>query len=90
MWLNSTLGLLGRWWVSNRQQQALAEVFDQFEHRAMLPANEAYRDEARQELDEAVLCGVLDLPTTILDPLSTLRLQWCAEPSVHGGKKTRP
>ena len=117
VWLNSTLGLLGRWWVSNRQQkgranltvttmgsipvldlraisadqqQALAEVFDQFEHRAMLPANEAYRDEARQELDEAVLCGVLDLPTTILDPLSTLRLQWCAEPSVHGGKKTQP
>ncbi len=117
VWLNSTLGLLGRWWVSNRQQKgranltvttmgsipvldlraisadqrrALAEVFDQFENRTMLPANEAYRDEARQELDEAVLCGVLDLPSTILDPLSTLRLQWCAEPSVHGGKKTRP
>ncbi|MXW42846.1 MAG: hypothetical protein F4138_00535 [Acidimicrobiia bacterium] len=117
VWLNSTLGLVGRWWVSNRQQtgrarltvstlgsisvlnlraisvdqrQALAEVFDQFEHRPMLPANEAYRDNVRQELDKRVLCDVLDLPTTILDPLSTLRFQWCAEPSVHGGKKTRP
>lgn len=117
VWLNSTLGLIGRWWVSNRQQegranltvttmgsipvfdlsmqtveqrQALAEVFDEFESRPMLPANEAYRDEARQELDKAVLCAVLDLPITILDPLMTLRLQWCAEPSVHGGKKTRP
>lgn len=117
VWLNSTLGLLGRWYVSNRQQkgranltvttmesipvldlkaisadqrQALGAVYDQFEHRPMLPANEAYRDDARQEIDEAVLCEVLDLPTAILDPLSTLRLQWCAEPSVHGGKKTRP
>lgn len=117
VWLNSTLGLIGRWWVSNRQQegranltvttmgsipvldlsmqtveqlQALAEVFDEFESRPMLPANEAYRDEARQELDKAVLCAVSDLPITILDPLMTLRLQWCAEPSVHGGKKTRP
>ena len=116
-WLNSTLGLLGRWWVSNRQQkgranvtvttmgsipvldlraiaadqrQALASVFDHFETRPMLPANEAYRDEARQELDKAVLCEVLGLPDSILDPLATLRLQWCAEPSVHGGKKTRP
>lgn len=117
VWLNTTFGLLGRWYVSNRQQKGranltvttmgsipvldlrampaqqvekLAAVFDQFENRAMLPANETYRDEARQELDEAVLCEVLDLPTTILDPLGTLRLQWCAEPSVHGGKKTRP
>ncbi len=117
VWLNSTLGLLGRWWVSSRQQKGranltittlgsipvldlqaisaeqvreLAATFDEFEHRPMLPANEAYRDETRQELDWAVLCGVLGLPETILDPLATLRLQWCAEPSVHGNKKTRP
>ncbi len=117
VWLNSTFGLLGRWYVSNRQQKgranltvttmgnipvldlravsagqrrSLAAVFDRFEHRAMLPANEAYRDEVRHDLDEAVLCEVLGLPVTILDPLATLRLQWCAEPSVHGNKKTRP
>ena len=117
VWLNSTLGLLGRWYASNRQQkgranltvttmgaipvldlravaagqrQALAAVFDEFEERAMLPANEAYRDEVRQALDESVLCGALDFPETILDPLATLRWQWCAEPSVHGGKSTRP
>ena len=55
----------------------------------MLPANEAYRDNVRQELDEAVLCGALGLPTSALEPLGTLRLQWCEEPSVHGGKSTR-
>ncbi len=117
VWLNSTLGLLGRWWVSNRQQkgranltvttmgsipaldlravsveqvQALAAVFDNFENKPMLPANEAYRDEVRRELDERVLCGVLGFPDSILDPLTTLRLQWCSEPSVHGSKRTRP
>ena len=117
VWLNSTLGLLGRWYVSNRQQKGranltvttmgnipvldlravsaeqvrdLAGVFDQFEHRAMLPANEAYRDDARHELDEQVLCSVLGFPDSILDSLETLRLQWCSEPSVHGDKKTRP
>jgi len=117
VWLNTTLGLLGRWYVSNRQQKGranltvttmgnipvldlraisaeqvrdLVDVFDEFEHRPMLPANEAYRDDARQELDERVLCGALGLPETILDPLTTLRMQWCSEPSVHGDKKTRP
>lgn len=117
VWLNSTLGLLGRWYVSNRQQpgranltvttmgniptldlravsteqvRELAAVYDDFERRAMLPANEAYRDDARQELDIRVLCGVLRLPDSILDPLETLRLQWCSEPSVHGDKRTRP
>lgn len=117
VWLNSTLGLLGRWYVSNRQQpgranltvttmgniptldlravsdeqvRELAAVYDDFEHRSMLPANEAFRDDARQELDERVLCGVLGLPDSILDPLATLRLQWCSEPSVHGDKRTRP
>ncbi len=29
------------------------------------------------------------LPTDILEPLAVIRKQWCAEPSVHGGKGTR-
>lgn len=33
---------------------------------------------------------VLGLPASILEPLAVLRRQWCAEPSVHGGKSTRP
>ena len=38
----------------------------------------------------AILCDLLGLPTTILEPLDTLRLAWCSEPTVHGGKNTRP
>ena len=117
MWLNSTLGLVGRWWVSSRQQngrarlsvttignipaldlgaatpamiRAAAEIFDQFEEREFLPANEAYRDQTRLDLDEALARRVLHLPKKALAGLPGLRVMWCSEPSVHGNKKTRP
>ncbi|MDE0160875.1 MAG: hypothetical protein OXL98_03995 [Acidimicrobiaceae bacterium] len=117
LWLNTTLGLIGRWWVGSRQQQGRSilsvgriveipvldcralsgdtlsealEVFARFRLREFLPANEAYRDETRQDLDRAVLCELLGLPDSILGPLEVLRQQWCREPTVHGGKPTRP
>ncbi len=117
LWLNTTLGLIGRWWVGSRQQQGrsilsinriaeipvldcralssetlsdASEILARFRLREFLPANEAYRDPARQDLDRAVLCDLLGIPETVLDPLDTLRHQWCLEPTVHGGKRTRP
>lgn len=63
---------------------------DRFCDAALLPPNEASHDETRQEMDRAVLCEALGLPETILEPLNKLRLQWCAEPSVQGGKKAGP
>jgi len=117
VWLNTTPGLISRWWVSTRQQRGracltvttlgavpvldlravsaeapatLAGIFERFAARDLLPANEAYRDLVRCELDKTVLCEVLGMPESILDPLATVREQWCAEPSVHGGKATRP
>ena len=65
-------------------------VFEEFRDRPLLPANEAYRDDVRKALDRAVLVDLLDLPEDVLEPLDNLRLQWCAEPSVHGGKRTSP
>ena len=117
VWLNSTIGLVGRWWVSTRQQKgranltittigripaldlraitpttirSMADIFDQFEEREFLPANEAYRDLARHDLDEALARRVLHLPREALAGLARLRVLWCSEPSVHGNKKTRP
>ena len=117
LWMNTTLGLLGRWWIGSRQQQGrsrlsvgriaeipvldcralsgeqltdASEVFARFRLHEFLPANEAHRDEVRQQLDQAVLCDLLGLPESILGPLDTLREQWCREPTVHGGKRTRP
>jgi len=116
-WLNTTPGLVARWWVSSRQQKGranlsittiglipvpdlaaisheqlslLATAFDAHADEDLLPANEAWHDPVRQSLDESVLCSALDLPKITLGPLETLREQWCAEPSVHGGKSTRP
>ena len=69
-----------------RSQQLFADFLD----HEFLPANEAYHDPARQALDQAVLIDLLGLPKSILEPLAILRRQWCAEPTVHGGKSTRP
>lgn len=64
------------------------EIFEDFQSKPLLPANEAFRDETRIALDRALLIDVLDLPNSVLDPLENLRAHWCGEPSVHGGKSS--
>ena len=76
--------------LSGDQITTSREMFAEFLDYEFLPANEAYHDPARQALDHAVLIDLLGLPESILEPLAVLRLQWCAEPTVHGGKSTRP
>ncbi len=75
--------------LSDSQIRDARKVFAQFRRRPLLPANEAYRDEVRADLDRAVLSDLLGLPEEALGSLRLLRDQWCAEPSVHGGKATR-
>lgn len=65
-------------------------LFEEFRCRRFLPANEAYRDETRMGLDRAVLVDLFGLPETAVEAFSVIRNQWCAEPSVHGGKQTAP
>ena len=67
-------------------------IFRELNGREFLPANEAYRDEARKDLDRELLFGitsVLKLDPSLEEGLDLLRKQWRAEPSVHGGKGTR-
>ena len=71
--------------------QALAAavaIFDDLQEQVMLPANEAYRDPVRQELDRRILTVVLGLDDESVEQLAILRNQWCAEPTVTGTKKT--
>ena len=75
--------------LSEDQFVEAAAIFERFKEREFLPANEAYRDDVRQDLDRAVLVDLLRLPDGVMESLAVLRDQWCAEPSVHGGKKTR-
>ena len=75
--------------LSEEQSARAQAAFADFRDRKMLPANEAYRDPVRQELDRALLVDVLGLSEELLDSLAALRDSWCAEPTVHGGKTTR-
>ena len=76
--------------LSEHQLQTAETIFDEIKNLDLLPANEAYRDDTRKLLDRRVLIDLLNLPETILEPLDLLRLKWCSEPSVHGGKGTAP
>ena len=76
--------------LTNTQHASAGRLFAAFCEREFLPANEAYRDETRQALDRAVLVDLLGLADDMMEPLDLLRKQWCAEPTVHGGKSTRP
>ena len=76
--------------LSEAQVGTAVRTFDEFSDQLLLPANEAYRDAVRHELDRALLVDVLGLPAALLDPLAALRDAWCAEPTVHGGKTSRP
>ena len=76
--------------LSDAQLDAAESIFADLRAADFLPANEAYRDQTRQTLDARVLTEMLALPPEILEPLSLLRLKWCSEPSVHGGKGTAP
>ena len=78
--------------LTEAQVDHCREIFDEMKDREFLPANEAYRDETRKALDRKLLFGVtsvLQLDPGLEEGLDLLRRQWCAEPSVHGGKGTR-
>ena len=65
-------------------------LFERFRDVKFLPANESYHDANRKALDEALLVELLGVPADIVDDFDVIRRQWCAEPSVHGGKSTKP
>ena len=83
--------------LTSEQLSVAQVIFDRFKDKKFLPANEAYHDATRIALDEAVLIEMLGLQHAtdftedeIMESLEVLREQWCREPSVHGGKNTRP
>ena len=79
--------------LTEKQMKRCRGIYSGFKCRKFLPANEAYRDDTRQELDRELLFGpssVLKLDPDLENSLDLLRRQWCAEPSVHGGKSSRP
>ncbi len=72
------------------QLQAAVQIYDDLCQKKMLPANEAWRDPVRQELDRRLLTEALGLDGDAVEQLAILRSQWCREPTVTGTKHTGP
>ena len=65
-------------------------IFHILKHQRMLPFNEAARDPVRHELDRLLLNEVLDITSEDAhNAIHRFRELLCAEPSIHGGKKSR-
>ena len=64
-------------------------IFHALKHQRMLPFNEADHDPVRHELDR-LLTEVLNITSEDAHKaIHRLRELLCAEPSIHGGKKSR-
>ncbi len=65
-------------------------IFHDLKHKRMLPFNEADRDLVRHELDRRLLNEVLNITSEdAYNAIHRLRELLCAEPSIHGGKKSK-
>ena len=66
------------------------KIFDEMKHKRMLPFNESDQDEVRHELDQRFLTDVLGITSDdVHAAVARLREKLCAEPSIHGDKKSR-
>ncbi len=74
--------------LDDRQLLDAAAIFEDLKQERLLPFNEAYHDEVRQELDRRLITELLRLDARVLEPLTLLRKKLCSEPSIHGGKKS--
>ena len=71
------------------QLMAMERIFEEWKSTPMLPANEAWRDPERQELDRRVIEDVLGLGPEATWGMAGLRNRWCREPTVQGRKGAR-
>ena len=70
------------------EQLATAEaIFDEFRDKELKPAYLADADPNRALLDKRVVCDLLGFDEGVYEGARRLSQKWCAEPSVHGGKK---
>ena len=62
-------------------------IFDEFRDKELKPAYLADADPNRALLDRRVVCDLLGFDEEVYEAVRRLSQKWCAEPSVHGGKK---
>ncbi len=73
--------------LSDEQLAVARGIFEEFRGLELLPAYLADADPNRALLDRRVICDLLGLDRGVYQGVRRLAAKWCAEPSVHGGKK---
>ena len=73
--------------LTDEQLQRTECIFDEFRDKELLPAFLADADPNRALLDHRVICDLLGFDEDVYVGVRRLAAKWCAEPSVHGGKK---
>ena len=73
--------------LTDAQLVRAEEIFNDFRDKELLPAYLADADPNRALLDKRVICDLLGFDDDIYQGVRRLAAKWCAEPSVHGGKK---
>ena len=73
--------------LTDDQLSTAESIFDDFRDRDLMPAFLADADPNRALLDRRVICDLLGFDESVYEAVRRLSAKWCAEPSVHGGKK---
>ena len=73
--------------LSDEQLSTAEDIFDDFRDRDLMPAFLADADPNRALLDRRVVRDLLGFDDDIYQAVRRLAAKWCAEPSVHGGKR---
>ncbi len=76
--------------LSDDQLSTAESIFNEFRDKDLMPAFLADADPNRALLDHRVICDLLGFDETVYQAVRRLSAKWCAEPSVHGGKKRPP
>ena len=82
-----TLPILDFRTLTDDQLATAKDIFDDFRDRDLMPAYLADADPNRAHLDKHVICDLLGFDYSIYEAVRYLAAKWCAEPSVHGGKR---
>ena len=73
--------------LTSDQLNTAQAIFNEFRDQELQPAHLADVDPNRALLDRRVICDLLGLDESAYQAVRRLAAKWCAEPSVHGGKR---
>ncbi len=82
-----SLAILDLRTLTDAQLASAKEIFDEFRDKELHPAYLADTDPNRALLDRRVIRDLLGFDEDTYLGVRRLAAKWCAEPSVHGGKK---